>query len=117
MEMSSRCGEVSRTRTSTHSLQSVRLQACNGYDASAVCTAGGSATIDIQTATNAGYASTGPSAAATIKAGGSLLSISGVYAVDGNLTGWTTSSFGSKTACVVMSAPTAISVDVVMVVQ
>lgn len=108
-----RCIPISSTGT----LQSVRLQSCNGYDANSVCNAGGTATVDIQTVSNASYASTGPSAASSIKGSGSLLSISSAYAADGVLTGWTTSSFGGQTACVVMSSPTAISVDVVMVVQ
>lgn len=98
-------------------LQSVRLQACNGYNASNACSAGGSATVDIQTVSNATFASTGPSAAASIKGSGSTLSISSAYAANGVLTGWTTSSFGGQTVCVVMSAPTAITVDVIMNVQ
>jgi hypothetical protein len=33
------------------------------------------------------------------------------------LTGWNTASFGGQTACVVLSSPTAISVDIIMVVN
>ncbi len=101
----------------TGPLTAVRLQACNGYDGSTVCNAGGTATVDIKTVTNSGYASTGPSAASSIHGSGSLLSISSAYAANGVLTGWTTSSFGGQTACVVLTSPTAISVDVVMVVN
>ena len=103
-------------RGSSGSLTAVRIQACNGYSGGA-CNAAGSGTFDIQTATDASYASSGPSAAATIKSTGSLLSIASAYAADGVLTNWTTSGFAGKTACVVMTSPTAISLDVTMVVQ
>ena len=101
----------------TGPLTAVRLQACNGYSGTSACNTGGSATIDIQTASNASYASTGPTAAASVKGTGTTMSISSAFAADGVLTGWSTTSFGGQTACVVMSAPTAISIDVVMVVN
>ncbi len=97
----------------TGALATVRLQACNAYTSN-VCSSAGTATIDIRTASNSSYASTGPSAAATIKSTGSLLAISSAYAVDGDLTNWTLSGFGGQTACIVMTSPTAMTVDVVM---
>ena len=98
-------------------LTSVRLQTCNGYDVSNACSSAGSATVDIRTATNVNYASTGPSAATTIKSTGALLQITSAYAVDGNITNWTTAGFGGTTACAVLTAPTAITVDVIIVVN
>lgn len=99
------------------SLVGVRLQATNGYDSDNAPSAGGSATFDIRTTTQASYASSGTSTAATIKSSGSLLSLSSVYAADGDLTSWTLTSFAGKEACVVMTSPTALDVDVIMYVR